>query len=193
MYSSQNILLDIYKDKRNIFKISDISQFTGIDDEKSLAWRLNYYVRQGYLLNPRRGVYAKEGFRIEEFAACLYVPSYISLEYVLQRNGVVFQYDTRITMISYLNRTIEIENSEVSYRKVKGEILVNLKGLYISDGVYMASPERAFLDMSYLNPDFYFDNLSKLNTKKIDELLPIYSSKALEKRVKKLIDYDRHK
>jgi len=190
MNSSQNILLEIYKDKRNVFTVSDVAQLTGINNRTSLSWRLNYYVRQGQLLNPRRGVYTKQNYRIEELAACLYVPSYISFEYVLQRKGVVFQYDTKITMASYLSRTINIGDSEISYRKIKGEILVNMSGVDFIDGVFVASAERAFLDLFYLNPDFYFDNLSTLNKKKINELLPIYLSKALEKRVKNLLKND---
>lgn len=192
MNSSQNILLDIYNDKRNVFKISDIAQLSGIDDIKSLAWRMNYYVRQGRLLNPRKGIYAKNGFKMEELAACLYTPSYISLEYVLQRDGVVFQYDSKITLVSYLNRTIEVGDYEISYRIMKGEILANLDGINFKNGIYIASAERAFLDLYYLNPHYYFDNISILNYKIIKKLLPLYSSKALELRIKKLFENVRH-
>ena len=192
MSSLQNILLDIYNDKRNVFKISDIAQLSGIDDQKSLAWRMNYYVRQGRLLNPRKGIYAKNGFQMEELAACLYTPSYISLEYVLQREGVVFQYDSKITLVSYLNRTIEVGDYEISYRIMKGEILANLDGINFKNGIYIASAERAFLDLYYLNPHYYFDNISILNYKTIKKLLPLYSSKALELRTKKLFENVRH-
>ena len=192
MNSSQNILLDIYNDKRNVFKISDIAQLSGIDDIKSLAWRMNYYVRQGRLLNPRKGIYAKNGFHMEELAACLYTPSYISLEYVLQRDGVVFQYDSKITLVSYLNRTIEVGDYEISYRIMKGGILANLNGINFKNGIYIASAERAFLDLYYLNPHYYFDNISILNYKTIIKLLPLYSSKALELRTKKLFENVRH-
>jgi hypothetical protein len=192
MNSSQNILLDIYNDKRDVFKISDIAQLSGIDDIKSLAWRMNYYVRQGRLLNPRKGIYAKNGFKMEELAACLYTPSYISLEYVLQRDGVVFQYDSKITLVSYLNRTIEVGDYEISYRIMKGGILANLNGINFKNGIYIASAERAFLDLYYLNPHYYFDNISILNYKIIKKLLPLYSSKALELRIKKLFENVRH-
>lgn len=193
MNSLQNILLEVYNDKRNVFKISDIAQLSGIDDEKSLAWRMNYYVRQGRLLNPRKGIYAKKGYKIEELATCLYTPSYISLEYVLQREGVVFQYDSKINLISYLNRTIEVGDYEISYRKMKGEILANLEGIKFENGIYMASAERAFLDLYYLCPHYYFDNISILNYKLIKKLLPLYSSKALELRTKKLFENVRYK
>ena len=52
----------------------------------------------------------------EELACTLYTPSYISLEYVLQKAGVVFQYDERITAVSYLRRSIDIQFQN-AYRK----------------------------------------------------------------------------
>lgn len=187
MNSSQNILIAIYKDSRTVFKISDIAQLSGLTNPGLLARRMNYYVKQGQILNLHKGIYAKENYRMEELAACLYTPSYISLDYVLQRKGVVFQYNSQITMISYLSRSVQIEQNEIRYRKIKGEILVNLIGIEYKEGLYIATPERAFLDLFYLVPDFYFDNLAVLNKKKIKEILPIYSSKALTQRTYKLL------
>jgi hypothetical protein len=51
--------------------------------------------------------------------------------------------------------------------------------------VNIATPERAFLDLLYLNTEFYFDNLNPLKKKSVFKLLPIYQSDALVKRVEK--------
>ncbi|MDD3331464.1 MAG: hypothetical protein WCS39_08090 [Bacteroidales bacterium] len=51
------------------------------------------------MLNPRKGFYAKDNYNPEEIACLLYPPTYISLEYVLQGAGIVFQYDSTITNI----------------------------------------------------------------------------------------------
>ena len=63
MYSSQNIQNDIvvklYQDKRTVFKISDIALLTEDNHPTSLARRLNYYVKTGKILNPRKGIYSK--------------------------------------------------------------------------------------------------------------------------------------
>ena len=67
-----------------------------------------YYAKKGVLLNPRKGVYAKPKYNEQEMACTLLSPSYISLEYVLARAGVTFQYSSEITCISYQNRTIEV-------------------------------------------------------------------------------------
>ena len=52
----------------------------------------------------------------------------------------------------------------------------------------MATPERAFLDVMYLNADYYFDNLRALDYKKVKELLPIYNNGRMEMRVKRLFN-----
>jgi hypothetical protein len=148
-------------------------------------------VRTGKLLNPRKGIYSKPDYNNEELACLLYTPSYISLEYVLQKEGVIFQYDSRITSISYLSRTIEIEDNTFIYRKIKGEIIANSKGVNsIENRLNIATPERAFLDMLYLSKNAYFDNLNALNKEKVYDLLPIYLSKALTDRVNKLFPND---
>ena len=48
----------------------------------------------------------------------------------------------------------------------------------------IASKERAFLDVVYLNKDYHFDNLANLNWDKVFEILPIYHNKRLDKKVK---------
>ena len=97
MFSSQNtssdIVLAIYQDIRTIFRLKDIAMLTGETNFQLLNQKLNYYVRTGKLLNPRKGIYAKPAYNTEELACTIYTPSYISLEYVLQKAGIVFQFD----------------------------------------------------------------------------------------------------
>jgi hypothetical protein len=148
-------------------------------------------VGTGKLLNPRRGIYAKPGYTPEELACKIYRPSYISLEYVLQKAGVVFQYDSRITLAGTLSREILQEDRIFSYHKIKGEILIQTRGIDMDHTVSMASPERAFLDTLYLKPDFYFDRPGELNRKAIGDLLPLYWSKDLAARVKKILGNEK--
>lgn len=196
MYSSQkqekDIMLNIFNDARTVFRLNDIAMLLGETNFDSLNKRLNYFVRVGKLKNPRKGIYAKLGYNLEELACRIYIPSYISLEYVLQKAGVVFQYNSQITSISYLSRTIDIEENSYVFRKIKGEILVDTRGIIrLDNGVNIATPERAFLDVLYLNVNYYFDNLNPLNKELIYKLLPIYNSKTMNDRVKKLLKNDR--
>jgi hypothetical protein len=194
MYSSQkynqNIVLSIYRDKRTVFRLNDIAMLVGETNFQSLNKKLNYYVLSGKLLNPRKGIYAKPDYNPEELVCIIYTPSYISLEYVLQKSGVIFQYDSGITAVSYLSRTIEVDGNSLRFRKIKGEILVNTAGINrLADHINIASPERAFLDLMYLNTEYYFDNLNPLNKKYVYNLLPIYQSKTVSERVRKILQY----
>ena len=186
MISSQkvnDIIFRIYDDSRTVFRLHDIALLLGDLNISLLSQRLNYYVRTGRLLNPRKGFYAKRGYNPEECSNLLYTPSYISLEYVLQKAGVVFQYDDRISAISYLSREIESDGKVYMYKKIKGEILVDMSGIVQQNNVNIAIPERAFLDLMYLNKEYHFDNLSLLDKNMILKFLPLYRSKRLEERV----------
>lgn len=192
MISSQKIdlVLSIYKDDRTVFKMIDIAMIVKESNLNRLCNRLNYYVKRGQIENPRKGIYAKPGYNPEELACILYTPSYISLDYILQKSGIIFQYDTQITSVSYLSRIVKTERQYYRYRKVKPEILVNPAGIFRQkNNVNSAIPERAFLDMLYLDPGFYFDNINPLDYKIIKQLLPVYQSKALIKKVNTIFSY----
>lgn len=187
--SSQNqLLLDLYKDKASVFTMQGIALAYGQGlDRKTVKNRMIGYVRRGEILNPRKGIYAKPGYDKKELACLLYTPSYISLEYVLQRAGIVFQYSDEITSVGNLSRSTEIDGTLYRYRKIKGEILIDTTGIIREGNVNIASPERAFLDTLYLNSNYYFDNASSLDKENVLSLLPIYNSKTLERRVSKIL------
>ena len=191
MNSSRNtdndILLAIYKEPVSVYRLKDIVILVNETDFNSLNGKLNYYVRSGKLLNPRKGIYAKPGFTAEEVACKLYTPSYISLQYVLQRSGMIFQYDSAVTSVSYLSRSVDLDGQALVYRKMKGSVLVNTRGILREKGISIATAERAFLDLCYLDIYYYFDNLHPLNRDKISQLLPVYQNAALTKRVTKLL------
>jgi hypothetical protein len=178
----EDVIFEIYKDYRTVFRISDVALLLENDDAL-LYQKLNNLVRKGQLLNIRKGIYAKENYKPEELACLLYTATYISLNYVLQKNGVVFQFDSAITNVSYLSREIIVDNQTILYRQIKKEILLNTAGIINQGNINMATPERAFLDTLYLNGFFYFDNLKALNVDEIFKILPVYKSKRLTKYV----------
>jgi len=169
-----------------VFSKNTIALLTNNSNREKLNSSLNYYVKSGKLLNPRKGIYAKTAYNPEELACTLYTPSYISLEYVLQQAGVIFQYDEKITSVSYLSRQLEIDNKTYQYRKIKNEILVNFEGINRENNLNIASPERALLDTLYLNPEYFFDNINLLNKDLIYSYLNNYKSKRLIERVQAL-------
>jgi hypothetical protein len=192
MIGSQNInpdvVLLIYRDPRSVFRLNDVALLTGETNFISLNKKLNYYVRTGKLLNPRKGIYAKPGYDPRQLICILYSPSYISLDYVLQKSGVTFQYDSSISAVSYLSRHIQVGQELFRYRRIKGEILINTAGIIRHlDHINIATPERALLDLLYLDGETHFDNLNPINKDLIFKLLPIYQSNTLNIRVKNIL------
>lgn len=189
MSSQKNILEVILNSSRSVFNIQSLRIMTECKNSQKLTQSLHYYVKEGKICNPRRGIYTKATYNEQEMACSLFRPAYISLEYVLQRAGVVFQYDDAITCVSYLNRIVEIDDKTYQFRIINPELWIGMEGIRHDDNILIATPERAFLDMVYLSAgNCYFDNLHPLNKTKVKQLLPLYQSKVLTERVIKLLN-----
>ena len=189
MSSQKNILEVILNSSRSVFNIQSLRIMTECKNSQKLTQSLHYYVKEGKICNPRRGIYTKATYNEQEMACSLFRPAYISLEYVLQRAGVVFQYDDAITCVSYLNRIVEIDDKTYQFRIINPELWIGMEGIRQDDNILIATPERAFLDMVYLSAgNCYFDNLHPLNKTKVTQLLPLYQSKVLTDRVIKLLN-----
>jgi len=183
-----DVLTAILSTSRTVFTPQWLVMNCEAKDRLSLRRSLMYYAKKGVLSNPRKGIYAKPKYNEEEMACALLKPSYISLEYVLARAGVTFQYSSDITCVSYQNRTIEVDNRSYVFRQINPMIWANMQGIEQRDNVAIATPERAFLDMMYLSAgQCHFDNLHPLSKVRILQILPVYNSHTLAKRVETLL------
>lgn len=188
----------IYKlllNKRTAFNPANAAVAVGLSEFSTPIDKvLNYYTKQGVFRRLKKGIYVKPNYNPLEVAGMMYPPCYISLQYVLQRSGVIFQYDETITCVSYLSREMELDGISYSYSRIKLELFVHFEGIEMHDTYWIATPERAFLDTFYLYPHFYFDNPDILDKEEIKRILPAYKNKSLERRVCRLLritDYKR--
>lgn len=189
MSSQKNVLEVILSSPRTVFNVQTLRMLTECEDSQKLTKSLHYYVKEGKIRNPRRGIYTKATYNEKEMACSLFRPAYVSLEYVLQRSGIVFQYDDTVTCVSYLNRIVEIDEKVYQFRIINPELWIGMDGIEQQDNILIATPERAFLDMVYLSAgNCYFDNLHPLNKIKVKQLLPLYQSKVLTERVTELLN-----
>ena len=180
---NKNFILTIYKQPQTIFTLKDISLLFPKILYDNLKVRVAYAIKSGSLKKLRRGVYAKDNYNVLELSNKIISPSYVSLETVLAKEGIVFQYYESIFAIGYISRTVQVGDHSLVYRKIKNEILLNKAGIKDEGTVFIAGKERAFLDAVFLYRDYHFDNLRPLNWDKIMELKSIYMSKAMNKRV----------
>ncbi|MDR0421359.1 MAG: hypothetical protein LBH30_07945 [Prevotellaceae bacterium] len=189
-HKNKSIISAINNNSDSVFRLVDISMLTRETNFNSINQKVNYCVRHKKILCPRRGIYAKLTYSREELANKIYTPSYISLELVLKKYGIISQHDETITSVCYLSRQIKVDNHAFSYHKFKREILVNPLGIERINSVNIAKPERAFLDLLYLGKKYDFKNIDTLNKTTINKILPIYKSEQLFKLVKNLLQND---
>jgi predicted transcriptional regulator of viral defense system len=177
------IILSLYKRPETVFILQEIALLFPEVMYGNLRKRMSYFAKTGSIKKLSRGVYAKDNYNVLELANKLYTPSYISLETVLQKAGVTFQYYESIFAVSYLTRTIEAGGHTIEYKRIKKDILLNKRGIEEQGNVIIATPERAFLDAVFLYKNYHFDNLGALNWDKIMELKYIYETRVFNKRV----------
>ncbi len=177
-------LRKLMKSRKTVFNVRELAVLWNINNQKYLKSKIYYWTKNKKLICIKPGIYAlDEKYQPYELSAKLCSPSYISLETVLRKEGCIFQYASGVAAVSYLSRSFCYHNTSYFYRKIKEEVLLNRKGIINNDLYSIASLERAFLDMIYLNKDYYFDNLKNINWQKCQELVSIYQNKALEKRL----------
>ncbi|MBS4012780.1 MAG: hypothetical protein KGZ97_03325 [Bacteroidetes bacterium] len=178
----ERLIYKLLQSKQTVFSIAEIALIGDFKETKNLKSQLNYYAKNNLLQNIRKGFYAKPNYSIEEFACKLYTPSYLSLDYVLQKEGIVFQYNNEITTVSYLSRNITLDGFNLKYRKTKQSVLLDTFGIIRKDnGINIATAERAVLDSLYLNKSGHFDNTKNLDLDMMKKMLVIYQSKTMYK------------
>lgn len=171
----EKLLTKILRSPQTVFSFKELTYFDKDLDLENLRSKVSYYVKSGYLIRLRRGIYAKDkNYNKFELATRIFIPSYISFETVLFKSGVIFQYYSQIFLASYQSREIECDDQLFIFRSLRDSSLTNPLG--VSLGYYsIATPERAFLDTLYINKDYYFDNLNALNWDKVWEFSEIYN------------------
>lgn len=178
----------LLRSPKTVFSNKDIALLWGEEGINAARVRLNNYTKTGKLLRLRRGLYAKDkNYNKNELAGKIFIPSYISFETVLGAAGVTFQYYSQIFLASYQTNEIVIDGQKYSFKRLKENILMSNLGTDSQGGYSIASTERAFLDVIYLNKQYHFDNLRSIDWEKVYELLPIYGgNNRMERTVKKL-------
>lgn len=163
------------------FGHEDIARALGIKLQSAKV-TANRYVKQGLLVRVKRNIYVlKEKWksldREQRFilANIIQVPSYISLMSALDYYEITTQMQRDFIESIAVKRTkgVEIEHSFFNYTKINSDLFF---GFSRTRGLFIAAPEKAFLDAVYLISfgRYSFDissiDFSKLNSEKIDNM-----------------------
>ena len=168
---------------------------------------LTRWCRKGLLLKLRNQYYAFPEFRqvpdsSRYVANRIYMPSYISLHSALSFYGMIPEEVIQLTSVTTL-KTARFENAfgTFHYQNVKQQLFFGFTAKPMTDGrsLLIATPEKALLDLLYLNPfykseqdmlDLRLDEdfmRSELDIEHLSDYLLRFGSKSLNNRVKVLL------
>ena len=179
-----------------------------------LLWEKNFdrnnltrWCQRGLLVKLRNQYYAfPEYQQMPDFsryvANRIYTPSYISLHSALSFYGMIPEEVVQLTSVT-TQKTAKFENAfgTFHYQNVKTPLYFGyeLKTMQNGRGLLFATPEKALLDLLYLNP--YYKTEQEMEELRLDEdfmqndfnkerfsdYLTRIGSKALEQRARRLI------
>ncbi len=166
-----NILL---KQNKKTFHASDLALLWDITNKNTLKTTLKRFVDRGVLKRIHKGFYSTTDIsNIDSYDlgfSFLNTYSYVSLETVLAREGVIFQDIKYITFVSSRSSKFNIGDVKYSSRQLKDEFLNNTAGIKKVGDHFEATLERAVADMLYYNPRYHFDNREVIDFDKVKEI-----------------------
>ncbi len=168
---------------------------------------LTRWCSRGLLVKLRNQHYAFPEYRKEPdfsryVANRIYAPSYISLHSALSFYGMIPEEVIQLTSVTTL-KTARFENAfgTFHYQNVKTPLYFGyeIKTMQNGRGLLFATPEKALLDLLYLNPYYrteqdmedlrldedYMQN--ELNKERLMSFLARFESKTLEQKVRRLM------
>ncbi len=186
-----------------VFSIKDIKkEFPKFDNKALVFWQ-----KKGYIIKIKNGYYCFSDYEKEEFflffvANKIYSPSYISLEIALSYYNVIPENTFITTSISTLKtNTVDSPVGVFTYKHVKPHLFFGYQLLsYKTKQIKIATLEKATLDYLYLNSHIADVNdikalrwnkekLINMNFQLFKKYQILFNSKALNKRVKQLLNY----
>jgi predicted transcriptional regulator of viral defense system len=133
---------------KKLFTVQDLSLLLG-GSKKGLRTRIARLRKQGVLQRVGRGLYTGFGQSVdpEQVAVQLYHPSYLSLQTVLSKVGVINQIPYQVYLVTPRKTyQTQILNTEIVYRQIKPALFF---GFQLRRGSVIAYPEKALLDLLY--------------------------------------------
>ncbi len=130
--------------------------------ERNLDKKISQLTRDEVLIPLKKGLYLSRIFylknndNIEEYLSnIIYYPSYISLEYVLAKEGLIPESVFTYTCVT-LKTTRQFSNKlgRFTYRKIKEKLFIGFvqKNYYDNCNIKIATKAKAFFDYLYYKP-----------------------------------------
>src|SRR3989344_9035425 len=135
MYKIDKLL----KQDRQLFHTTDLALLWEMDNKNTLYTTIKRYVQKGVLIPIHKGFYSTVPIdQLDPFKLAigyLHRFAYVSCETVLIREGIIFQKENYLTLISSVSRKFTISNHSYLVRRLKDSYLYYDRGIDNINGV----------------------------------------------------------
>ncbi len=142
------LLKTLQKINKPFYTISDLEKITALP-RNSLYVALKRWEGGGIIDRVAQGIYTPMGSNVslENIAAQLYIPNYLSFEYALAKTGILNLIPYTLTFAT-TRKTMKytLRKQAVEFRQISAQLFF---GYEMKDGMNIALPEKAFLDEVY--------------------------------------------
>jgi predicted transcriptional regulator of viral defense system len=167
-------LSELIKLDKKLYHSNDLALLWDISNKNTLYTTIKRYVQKGVLVPVYKGLYSTIPLAqldpLELGKSIIHKFTYLSTESVLVQAGVIAQATYAYTFVSSRNRKVSVGTMSFLYRQLKEDYLNNPAGLINTNGVLMATPERAVADMLYFNHDYHFDVTAGIDFTKVKSI-----------------------
>jgi predicted transcriptional regulator of viral defense system len=171
------------------YSVTDLEKLTGLSKD-SLYVTIKRWVDRGILERVSKGIYRPFTSRpsTEKIAASLYMPNYLSFESALSRYSVLNLVPYTLTFATTRKtKRLTVEGRDIEFRQIKKDLFW---GFEMQAGIYVAKPEKAYIDLAYLASrgiasidvdEIDIKKLSMAKVKDFSKRFPVYTQKYLDK------------
>lgn len=187
------------KELGGIFSYADLSNIVGGGSNVANSRAIKRLVDENVLDKVQRGIYVTKTFDLWSLACRIDRNCYISLDSVLAKEGLIGTVPKSVSAVRIAPRRKRIRTplGDIVYYSLKNDLFLGFEK--DENGIFVAVPEKAYLDMLYFytkGARFVIDplqevNISKLDKNKITNYLKMYKNPKFVKFVKGLIYEER--
>lgn len=158
----------------SLFLTKDMLRTLSDENEESINKSITRWIGSGDLIKLKNGLYiskenlddysSEEGF-IELIANKLRTPSYVSLEYVLAKHGILTEAIYPVTSLTLkTGRTYTNATGEYTYKSIKKDLFTGYTSMrFLNHIYYIATKEKALFDYIYFSFNTLPNNIENIN------------------------------
>lgn len=175
--------------RKSYFRMADFQIILG-RSRRVTKVIVSRFVKGGVLKKIGRNIYISplKEYNVEEIAADLYSPCYLSFESALSKYGILSQIPYTLTFAtSTRSKKVILDGREVEYRKIKKELFF---GYNFLGKLPLAEPEKALLDQLYMvSRGLASLDFKELDLREISKGKILKMAKKFSKKVQKMVRF----